>query len=677
MIAHIPNQTLPLAADTWLSPFRQQLQRRHQAALMMEKQLTGGRKLEDFASGHEYFGLHLKGDTWVFREWAPNATSICLVGDFSDWQEKDDFRLRRIDVAAGVWELRLPKNLLQHGMHFRLRVRWPGGSGERIPAYARRVVQDEQTKIFCAQVWQPEKTYQWRHETPALSRDSVMIYEAHVGMAQEREKVGSYWEFKELVLPRIVAAGYDTVQLMAVMEHPYYGSFGYHVSNFFAASSRFGTPEELKELVDTAHGLGLRVIIDLVHSHAVRNENEGLGRFDGTMYQYFHDGGRGVHSAWDSYCFNYGKNEVLHFLLSNIKFWLEEYHFDGFRFDGVTSMLYFDHGLGKAFTRYDDYFGPNIDHEAVTYLRLANKLMKQIKPGSISIAEDMSGMPGLAAPVESGGLGFDYRMAMGVPDFWIKIIKEKADDEWEVGDIFYQLTSKRLDEKVVSYAESHDQALVGDKTIIFRLIDKEMYFSMRKDQPNLIVDRGIALHKMIRLATATTAGGAYLNFMGNEFGHPEWIDFPREGNGWSYHHCRRIWSIAEDPELKFHWLYDFDKEMIQLISEHKLLTIPPVDLVLENKPDKVLAYHRGLFLCVFNFNPTQSFPDYGIPLGPGKYKIVLNTDSGRFGGYDRVDEDISYYTLPSGRLASQHFLKLYLPARTAMVLKKIDFPKVR
>ena len=271
--------------------------------------------------------------------------------------------------------------------------------------------------------------------------------------------------------------------------------------------------------------MGIAVVMDLIHSHAVKNEVEGLGKYDGTRYQFFHDGPRGEHPAWDSYCFNYGKNEVLHFLFSNLKYWLEEYNFDGYRFDGVTSMLYYDHGLGKAFTSYGDYFSPNLDYEAVVYFRLANKLIHQVKPNALSIAEDMSGLPGLAAPISHGGLGFDYRMSLGVPDYWIKVIKEKKDEEWEVGDIFYQLTAHRMDEKVVSYAESHDQALVGDKTIIFRLIDKEMYYSMRKDQPNLSVDRGIALHKMIRLITASCAGGAYLNFMGNDFGHPEWIEF--------------------------------------------------------------------------------------------------------------------------------------------------------
>jgi 1,4-alpha-glucan branching enzyme len=661
--------------DMWLQPFADVIISRTEAARKKEKELTGDRSLYDFASGYLYFGLHKTDNGWVMREWAPNATQIYLIGSFNNWETQKNYAF--VSLENGVWELNLKEDELNHGDLYALSMHWAVDYGKRIPAWANYVIQDPETHIFNAQVWRPQNIYEWKNNNFNGLTEPPLIYEAHIGMAGEEGRVHTYNEFREHMLPRIKANGYNTVQLMAIPEHPYYGSFGYHVSSFFAPSSRFGTPDDLKHLIDEAHGMGLAVIMDIVHSHAVKNEVEGLGKYDGTRYQFFHQGGKGEHPAWDSYCFNYGKNEVLHFLLSNIKFWLEEFRFDGFRFDGVTSMLYFDHGLEKAFTNYNDYFNGNVDPESTTYLTLANKLMKQIKQHSISIAEDVSGMPGLAVPLDYGGMGFDYRMAMGVPDYWIKLIKEKKDDDWEVGDIFYNLTSKRLDEKVVNYAESHDQALVGDKTIIFRLIDKEMYYSMRKDQPNLTVDRGIALHKMIRLITATTAGGAYLNFMGNEFGHPEWIDFPREGNGWSYNHCRRIWSIAENPELKYHWLYDFDKEMIRFISEHKLLTIPAVDFVMENKPDQVLAYHRGLFLFVFNFNPTQSFTDYGIPLGPGKYQVILNTDSGRFGGHDRVDEDIPYYTLPSGGLTSQHYLKLYLPARTAMVLKKIDFPKVK
>ncbi len=663
-----------LRDDIWLKPFEQAIVNRIESAKYKEKELSKNGSLYEFASGYLYFGLHKTVEGWVMREWAPKATFIYLIGSFNNWEEQKRYAFE--PAEHGIWELKLETNDLHHGDLYALSMHWAIDTGKRVPAWANYVVQDPETHIFNAKVWHPENSYQWKNDFSGLT-EPPLIYEAHIGMAGEEEKVHTYNEFREKMLHRIKANGYNTVQLMAIPEHPYYGSFGYHVSSFFAPSSRFGTPDDLKLLIDDAHEMGMAVIMDIVHSHAVKNEVEGLGKYDGTRYQFFHEGAKGEHPAWDSYIFNYGKNEVLHFLLSNLKFWLEVFRFDGFRFDGVTSILYHDHGLGKSFSSYNDYFNGNVDLEATTYLTLANNLIKQVKPNSISIAEDMSGMPGLAVPIEMGGMGFDYRMAMGVPDYWIKIIKEKSDDEWEVGDIFHSLTSKRIDEKVVSYAESHDQALVGDKTIIFRLIDKEMYYSMRKDQPNMIVDRGIALHKMIRLATATTAGGAYLNFMGNEFGHPEWIDFPREGNGWSYKHCRRIWSIAEDPQLKYHWLYDFDKDLISFISEHKLLTIPSVDLVLENKSDNVLAYHRGLFLFVFNFNPVQSFTDYGIPLGAGKYKIVLNSDCGRYGGYDRIEEDFPYYTLPIGGITSQHYLRLYLPARTALVLKKIDIPKAK
>lgn len=662
-------------SDVWLKPYELtiidwQIQFQNKA-----KQLIGEKNLLDFASGYLYFGLHKDGDNWIIREWLPNATQIFLVGNFNDWREDEKYRFSKSD--NGNWSLLLGSDELHHGDLYALSVYWPGGNGKRIPAWATRVVQDEKTFIFNAQVWFPEKPYQWKNPESVSEIKTPLIYEAHVGMAGEEERVHTFKEFRENILPKIKENGYNTLQLMAIPEHPYYGSFGYHVSGFFAPSSRFGTPEELKQLIDEAHGMGIAVIMDLVHSHAVKNEIEGLGKYDGTRFQFFHEGPKGEHPAWDSYCFDYGKNQVLHFLLSNIKYWLEVFRFDGFRFDGVTSMLYFDHGLGKAFTNYGDYFSSNTDGEAVVYLKLANQLIHELKPNALSIAEDMSGMPGLAAPIDDFGFGFDYRMALGVPDFWIKTIKEKKDDDWEMGDIFYQLTSKRLDEKVVSYCESHDQALVGDKTIIFRLIDKEMYFSMRKDQPNLIVERGIALHKMIRLVTLATAGGAYLNFMGNEFGHPEWIDFPREGNGWSYKHARRLWSIAENRDLRYCWLYDFDKEMIGFSASNHLLEIPQVDKVFENGPDKVLAFHRGRFLFVFNFNPSISFTDYGMPLGAGKYRIILNTDSGRFGGQDRINEKLVYYTLPVAGLNSQHYLRLYLPARTALVLEREELKKIR
>jgi len=515
--------------DPWLEPYRSKLEEQQAYIRQTERRLLGDTPLEKWALGHLFFGLHRSSEGWVLREWAPNATAIYLIYEKNNWQ--DDEAYACVPGDNGVWELNLPAEALSHGDHYKLSIHWDGGSGERIPAYAKYVVQDARTNVFDAVVWQPERAYEWKHAAPSRPA-TPLIYEAHVGMSGEEPAVSSYQEFTENILPRIKKLGYNTVQLMAVQEHPYYGSFGYHVSNFFAASSRFGTPDDLKELIDTAHGLGLRVVMDIVHSHAVKNEAEGLSRFDGTLNQYFHSGDRGNHVAWDSRTFDYGKPEVAHFLLSNVRFWLDEYRFDGFRFDGVTSMLYHNHGLEQAFSSYDDYVSSNVDLDALAYLQLANKLAHSVQPEVLTIAEDMSAFPGLAAPVGDGGIGFDYRLSMGVPDLWIKTLKEKSDEDWELGHLFHELTTHRPEERTISYAESHDQALVGDKTLIFRLIDKDMYDHMQIADGNIIVERGIALHKIIRFLTASTHGGGYLNFMGNEFGHPEWIDFPREGNNW-------------------------------------------------------------------------------------------------------------------------------------------------
>ena len=659
--------------DSWLAPYEPAIVGRHQHVLDKLKELTkGGRQtLSDFADGYLYFGLHQTAKGWVFREWAPNATSIYLVGDFNDWSEQPKYQLK--PKANGVWEVALPARALRHGDLYKLHIYWDGGSGERIPAWTNRVVQDVQTKIFSAQVWAPEQQYKWQVRKFKPNTSPLLIYECHIGMAQDEEKVGTYTEFKDKVLPRVVAGGYNCIQIMAIAEHPYYGSFGYHVSNFFAPSSRFGTPEELKALVDEAHRQGIAVIMDIVHSHAVKNETEGLGNFAGDPHQYFMQGGRREHPAWDSLCFDYGKNEVIHYLLSNCKYWLEEYHFDGYRFDGVTSMLYYSHGLGEAFGGYADYYNGHEDDNAIAYLTLANLLIHEVNPKAITIAEEVSGMPGLAAPFADGGYGFDYRMAMNVPDYWIKTIKELKDEDWKPSSMFWETTNRRADERTISYAESHDQALVGDKTIIFRLIDADMYWHFKKGDENMTAHRGIALHKMIRLLTAATINGGYLNFMGNEFGHPEWIDFPREGNGWSHKYARRQWNLVDNHDLCYHYLGDFDAAMMHLIGGTRNFQKTKVQEVWHNDGDQILAFTRGDLLFVFNFSPDRSFTDYGFLVREGSYRVVLNTDSSAFGGYDLTDDTIEHFTTSDVLYARQHkgWLKLYIPARSAVVLKMV------
>ena len=659
--------------DPWLEPFADAINGRHEHFLYKEKQLTKNHRktLADFAEGHLYFGLHKTEKNWVLREWAPNAKEIFVIGTFNGWQEDPAFAMK--PKKDGNWEIKLPLDALHHEDLFKLKVKWDGGEGERIPAWATRVVQDDATKIFSAQVWDPAEPYQAKVKKFKPDTNPLLIYECHVGMSQNAEKVGTYREFKNNVLPRVAKDGYNCIQIMAIQEHPYYGSFGYHVSSFFAPSSRFGTPDELKELIDTAHQMGIAVIMDIVHSHAVKNEVEGLGNFAGDPNQYFYPGDRHEHPAWDSLCFDYGKDNVLHFLLSNCKYWLEEFKFDGFRFDGVTSMLYYSHGLGEAFMGYGDYFNGHEDDNAICYLTLANRLIHQVNPHAITIAEEVSGMPGLAAPIDDGGYGFDYRMAMNIPDYWIKTIKEKIDEDWKPSSMFWEVTNRRADEKTISYAESHDQALVGDKTIIFRLIDADMYWHFQKGDENYTVHRGIALHKMIRLLTASTINGGYLNFMGNEFGHPEWIDFPREGNGWSHKYARRQWDLVDNKNLCYHYLGDFDQAMLSVIKSVKRFQKTKVQEIWHNDGDQILAYKRDDLLFVFNFNPVRSFTDYGFLVPEGSYEVVLNTDSKDFGGNGLNNDSIKHFTMPDPIYRKQRkgWLQLYVPARSAMVLRRI------
>lgn len=654
-----------LRDDAWLAPYLTDLDRREKKAADLLLRLTnnGAVTLEDFALGHLHYGLHRTPQGWTFREWAPNATSLTLVGDFSSWQELPAFSCQKIN-AAGDWELHLPSDAISHGQHYRLHLQWPGGSGERIPAWAQRVVQDPHTLEFTAQV-HDAPPHVWQHARPDPSARPLLIYEAHIGMAQEEPKVGTYTEFKNNILPRIAAAGYNAVQIMGILEHPYYGSFGYHVSSFFAPSSRFGTPEEFKDLVDAAHGLGLAVIIDLIHSHSVKNEREGLSRFDGTLHQYFHEGPRGDHPAWDSRCFDYAKPQVLHFLLSNCRLWIEDYQLDGFRFDGITSMLYLDHGLSKAFTGYPDYFHPGVDEDALAYLALANQLIHSLNPGALTIAEDVSGMPGLAAPMEEGGAGFDFRLAMGVPDLWGKLGSDTPDEDWNVETLWHELTSRRAEEKVISYVESHDQAIVGGKTFIFRLLDAAIYTDMAFHTTNPHVDRGIALWKLARLLTLTTAAHGYLNFIGNEFGHPEWVDFPRTGNDWSCHYARRQWSLRDNPALKYHALGDFDAAILTLLGDPAIFAAAPWKHY-SHVSDQLLAIQRGALLIVFNFNPTRSFTDYQIPAPAGTWELILDSDETRFAGHARLVPYQRHHTLPS---LGGPALSLYLPSRSALILK--------
>ena len=649
--------------DPWLEPQTSAINartKRFEKALADIREKSGS--LSGYASAHKYCGIHFKPATneWIVREWAPAAKAVSLIGDFNQWN-RESHPLTGSD--SGVWELRLSANELNHGEKVKLHIHGADDSRrDRLPATINRAVQDCTTHDYSGQIWSPPSAYVWKNEFDPSTVKAPFIYESHTGMAGEEPRVHTYREFAEQVLPRVRKAGYNTVQLMAIQEHPYYGSFGYHVSSFFAACSRFGTPEDLKYLVDTAHGMGIAMILDVVHSHAVKNISEGLNNLDGSGHQYFHSGEKGNHPQWDSKCFDYGKPEVKQFLLSNVRYWLEEYRFDGFRFDGITSMLYHSHG-NRAFVAYDDYFGDDADEEAILYLKLANQLIEEIKPGCIVIAEDMSGMPGLCRPNSEGGVGFTHRLAMGIPDHWIKLLKHQRDEDWDLDEIWSTITNRRHGEATIAYVESHDQALVGDKTIAFRLMDKEMYWHMDRDDSHPVIERGIALHKIIRILTLAFGGEGWLNFMGNEFGHPEWLDFPREGNGWSYHYCRRQWSLLENPELKYQWLAEWDRDLLALAKDRKLLEAAPAKLLHLDHENKILIAERANLIFVINLSPTTSIPGYGIsPHAQHTHKLLLNSDEKKYGGHARIDSSVDY------PIHQDKQIKFYTTSRTALVL---------
>lgn len=669
-----PNKQPAVLNDPWLDPVKEDVYFRYNRFKDKLKELESfSSSFVDFAGQYKFLGLNydVQAKGWYYREWAPAARALYIFGDFNKWN-RESHPLKKID--NGNWEIFLDDktyaDTFVHGSLYKVIVHGADGSViDRLPAYTTRAVQDDDTKIFSAQVWRPDSSFSWGKKRFSPEKNvPLFIYECHIGMAQEKEGVGTYDEFTQNVLPNIVKAGYNTIQIMAVAEHPYYGSFGYHVSNFFAPSSRFGTPEALKNLIKTAHSQGLRVIMDIVHSHTVKNTTEGINRFDGTDCQYTHPGGRGDHPQWDSKLFNYGKNEVIQFLLSNIRYWMEEFRFDGFRFDGVTSMLYFHHGNIESFDQYK-YFRDGVEFDAVTYLQLANTLMKVLNPDSVSIAEDVSGMPGLTSSIDDGGIGFDYRLGMGIPDFWIKILKEQSDENWDIYQLWHVLNDRLPFVKTVAYAESHDQALVGDKTIAFRLMDKDMYFDMAVDRQNPVIDRGIALHKMIRMFTIVNGGQAYMNFMGNEFGHPEWIDFPREGNGWSYKHALRQWSLASADYLKYHFLSDFDRDMINLIKQNNVLQDLYGWQLNMDKDNKTIVEKKGDLIFVFNFHTSACIPDYEFFIPEkGVYKIVLNSDDTKYGGFGRVDDSTEFFTVERN---GHYNLSIYNINRSVLVFKKI------
>lgn len=686
-----------LDLDPYLEPHVDSLLRRQEkfrASAASFSSHEGG--LLKFASAYKTYGLHADPATkqCTSSQYIPDVKAVALVGEFNKWN-RDTHQYKNVN-GLGLWSLVVePVNgdyAIPHNSQYKIAMLLESGEWiYRLDPWLTRATALESSHTYDGRFWNSPQPYEFKNSRPVITENQhlgLRVYEAHIGISSPEPKIALYSDFTANVLPKIKQLGYNTIQLMAVMEHAYYASFGYQITSFFAASLRFGTPEELKQLIDCAHGMGIRVLLDVVHSHASKNVDDGLNMFNGTDHYLFHGGAKGNHDLWDSRLFNYSNYETLRFLLSNLKFYLDVYKFDGFRFDGVTSMLYKHHGLSVGFSGdYNEYFDPEqVDEDAITYMMLAHELMLQIIPGTdpklklVSIAEDVSGMPSLCVPINKGGIGFDYRLSMAIPDMWIKILKHMQDEEWDLGNIVFTLTNRRHGEPCISYCESHDQALVGDKSIAFWLMDKEMYTHMLElTELTPVIDRGLALHKMIRLATFALGGEGYLNFEGNEFGHPEWLDFPRAGNNESYHYARRQFNLVDDDLLRYKFLWSFDAAMQHLDSQHGVLNSPQAYVSLKNNSDKVLVFERNALLFIFNFHPTQSFTDYKVGVDrAGKYRVILNSDDLTFGGHGRVENTDSsgkphyHFTNNEKWNERSHSLFAYIPSRTVLVLALDD-----
>ena len=624
--------------------------------------LAGDGSLSEFANGYHYFGFHRTDEGWAFREWLPGADAVWLTGDFNNWQR---YACPLIPIGNGVWEVRLRgQDALKHGQMVKLIVGRQGASFERVPAYIHRCVKDHIGGALCGEIWMPGQPFQWtdgdffRFKRPR----SPMIYEAHVGMAQEHGRVGSFREFADETLGWVQYAGYNTVLLMAVQEDPDYASMGRRVANFFAPSHRFGTPEDLKYLVNKAHELDISVLMEVCCCWASPNVGEGLSQQDGTDWQYFLTGPRGWHPKHGTRLFDYGRDDVLHFLLSNLKYWMEEYHFDGFRFDGVTSMLYENHGM-SAFDRPDAYFSMNTNVDARIFLMLANELIHGFNDKAMTIAEEDSGFPGMCLPLEYGGVGFDYRQDEGVQALWAALIRDQRQQDWDMSRLWATLTAGRPGEMRLCSPEPRERSLMA------RMAGEALETGMGKEDKDPEVDRAADMQKAIRLLTCALSGNGFLTFMGNEFGHPDRVDFPRAENRFSGLNARRRWSLVNDWSLKYEWLANFDRAMTFLFNRFAIHCAGDPERLLIDDEKKLIAFSRGGMLFVFNLHPTQDARRVFINAGSGAYRAALTTDEWPFGGRERVSKEAAFRTsdAPGG---TGFFIDL--PCRFGAVFERLE-----
>ncbi|KAH9622869.1 hypothetical protein KSS87_007872 [Heliosperma pusillum] len=496
---------------------------------------------------------------------------------------------------------------LPHGSKYRVYFNTPDGPLERVPAWATYVLPDEEGNQSCAVHWDPspEFTHKWKNNSPKAPK-SLRIYECHIGISGSDPKVSSFLEFSEKVLPYIKDLGYNAIQLFGVVEHKDYFTAGYRVTNFYAVSSRYGTPEDFKRLVDEAHGLGLLVFLDIVHSYSAADEMVGLSLFDGTNDCYFHTGKRGHHKYWGTRIFKYGDVDVLQFLLSNLTWWIEQYHIDGFQFHSIPSMIYTHNGFATFTGDLEEYCNQYVDRDALMYLILANDILHALHPNIITIAEDATLYPGLCEPSSQGGLGFDYYVNLAAPEMWLSLLENVPDNEWSMSKIVTTLMgNKAYTNKMLLYAENHNQSISGGRSLAEILLGAEIDSNLSTSS----LLRGSSLHKG--------------------------VEFPTSNNNFSYELASRRWDLLSDQGVHQE-LFHFDQDMMKL-----------------DKAGKVLSR------CLPNVHHVND-----------DTMIILNSDEKKYGGQGAINTDQNLQRSIRKRIDGlQNCVQLPLPSRTAQTKK--------
>lgn len=603
---------------------------------------------------YEFFGVHkIKEGTYAFRVWAPNAKEVAVIGDFNDWDGEAN---KCVAISPGIWEA-IVDNVNVFDCYKYAILSQDGRTILKADPYA---VHQETRPATGSKVYElkdykwKDKAWQDKNSIGSVLERPVNIYEIHFG-SWKRHEDGNHLTYREMadeLVPYVKEMGYTHIEMMPIMEFPYDGSWGYQVTGYFAATSRFGVPEDLMYFVDKCHQANIGVILDWVPAHFPKDAH-GLYEFDGTCCYEYEDLKKGEHKEWGTRVFDYSKNEVKSFLISSAAFWLEKFHFDGIRVDAVASMLYLDYGREDGQWTPNE-FGGNENLEAVEFFKQLNKTMFEIKPGVMMIAEESTAWPMVTMPTEIGGLGFNFKWNMGWMNDMLRYTSldplfRKGNHNCITFSFFYAFSENFI------LPISHDEVVHGKCSLINKMPGE---YDMKFDGMRLF------------LAYMMAHPGKKLLFMGSEFGQfIEW-NF-QQGLDWlllDYEKHRQLQRFTKELN-KFYkdnsqlWQIDYSWEGFKWISS-------------DDNCNSVIAFRRinkegKEIIAVFNWTP-NNFDSYkiGVP-EKGTYKVVLDTSLEKYGG-KKSRLSGTYKTINKPMHEQDQCIDIKLNGLSALYIEKVE-----